>query len=253
MAENGHASVGSQSCCPGLDHGNRRGIMPLMTVPATARFPGGATAIRRDTFEGRVWTASPHRVIHDTGDELVLAYWPGIQSLAPTTWIDWLTTGDLTARDAAIATLAARRWDLDHWTWCETTWLSILTPGAFFSVNLFFDAQHHSLNRWYVNFQRPYQRTPIGVDTFDLVIDLVVTPDLSSYTWKDEDEYRHSRRLGIIDESTHEHVQHARDQVIAMIEGRHGAFGAPWADWRADPSWPTPTLSHDTMTVSPQP
>ncbi|MFD8565118.1 DUF402 domain-containing protein [Streptosporangium canum] len=219
-----------------------------MTVSATARFPGGATAIRRDTFDGGVWTASPHRVLHDSGHELALAYWPGIQSFAPTTWIDWLRTGDPTAREAAITSLAARRWDLGHWTWRETTWLSILTPESFFSVNLFFDHDHR-LNRWYVNFQRPYARTSIGVDTFDLFLDLVVAPDLSSYTWKDEDEYRHGRRLGIVDDGTHQHVQRAREEAVAMIEGRRGAFGAPWADWRADASWPVPVLPVDAMTV----
>ncbi|MFD8531064.1 DUF402 domain-containing protein [Streptosporangium canum] len=177
-----------------------------------------------------------------------MAYWPGIQSLAPTTWIDWLQTGDTTARDAAITHLAARQWELGRWTWRETTWLSILTPGAYFSVNLFFN--HHRLDRWYVNFQRPYERTRDGVDTFDLFVDLVVAPDLSSCTWKDEDEYRHARRLGVVTDVEHRYVQDARDEVMAMIEGRRGAFRADWSAWRLDPSWPAPVLSPDAAAPS---
>ncbi|MDX6428935.1 MAG: hypothetical protein QOE54_1301, partial [Streptosporangiaceae bacterium] len=65
-------------------------------------------------------------------------------------------------------------------------------------MNLFFDREHR-LSRWYINFQRPYRRTQLGVDTFDLFLDLVVNPDLSSWVWKDEEEYLHSRRLGIVD------------------------------------------------------
>ncbi|MER6171376.1 DUF402 domain-containing protein [Streptosporangium sp. NPDC001681] len=219
-----------------------------MTVPIAARLPVGATAIRRDIFDGRVWTASPHRVVHDTGHELALAYWPGIRSLAPTTWISWSQSEDATARDAAITNLAARQWELGYWTWCESIWLSILTEHDFFSVNLFYTPDHR-LNRWYINFQRPYQRTANGVDTFDLFLDLVVAPDLSSHAWKDEDEYRHARRMGVITDDEHHQVQEARDEVLTMIQDRRGAFGADWSNWRADTSWPIPVLSPDVLTA----
>ncbi|MFF3444579.1 DUF402 domain-containing protein [Streptosporangium sp. NPDC002721] len=219
-----------------------------MTVPAAARFSDGATAIRRDTYDGRVWTASPHRVVHDTGHELALAYWPGIRSLAPTTWIDWLRTGDTASRDASTTNLAARQWELGPWTWRDTIWLSIVGRHAFFSVNLFF-TQDHRLDRWYINFQRPYRRTLNGIDTFDLFVDLVVEPDLSRWTWKDEDEYDQGRRMGIITDAEHQGVQEARAEVVAMIENRSGVFGDDWPHWRAAPSWPVPVLPADVMTV----
>jgi hypothetical protein len=82
-------------------------------------FAEGATAARRDVLDGRVYSAAPHRVLHDTGDELLLAYWPGITSLAPQTWIDALN-GDRSARGRAISDLAAGRWtlpDLSGWRW----------------------------------------------------------------------------------------------------------------------------------------
>ncbi|GAA4201285.1 DUF402 domain-containing protein [Streptosporangium oxazolinicum] len=202
--------------------------------------------IRRDIFDGRVWTASPHRVVHDTGHELALAYWPGIRSLAPTTWISWLRNEDAVARDAAITNLAARQWELGHWTWRESVWLSIIGEHAFFSVNLFFTPDHR-LNRWYVNFQRPYRRTATGIDTFDLFLDLVVTPDLARWAWKDEDEYRHARRMGIVTDDEHQEVREARDEVLAMIQDRRGAFGADWPNWRANPSWPVPVLSPEVL------
>jgi hypothetical protein len=82
--------------------------------------------------------------MRDSGTELVLAYWPGIRSQVPTTWIEWLRTGDESIRRQAIPNLAAGRWHLDNWT-----------PI-----------------RWYVNFEPPYRRTTIGIDTFDLLLDL---------------------------------------------------------------------------------
>ncbi|WP_433256637.1 DUF402 domain-containing protein [Streptosporangium sp. CA-135522] len=107
------------------------------------------------------------------------------------------------------------------------------------------------LSRWYVNFQRPYRRTPRGIDTFDLLLDLVVTPDLSSYTWKDEDEYLHGRRLGVVTDAEHRRVQQARDEALAMVEERRGPFAAPWPDWRTDPSWPAPVLPDDALAAWP--
>lgn len=47
------------------------------------------------------------------------------------------------------------------------------------------------------------RRTAIGFDTFDLLLDLVISPDLSQWTWKDEDEYTHGRRLRVVSESDH--------------------------------------------------
>jgi hypothetical protein len=51
-----------------------------------------------------------------------------------------------------------------------------------------------------VNFEHPNRRTEGGFDTFDLTVDLVIDPDLSTLEWKDVDEYAHVRRLGIVSE-----------------------------------------------------
>lgn len=38
----------------------------------------------------------------------------------------------------------------------------------------------------YVNIEEPWQRTPIGFDSRDHLLDIVVTVDLSTWHWKDE-------------------------------------------------------------------
>jgi hypothetical protein len=62
--------------------------------------------------------------------------------------------------------------------------------------------------------------------------------------WKDEDEYAHVRRLGIITGTEHQAVDDARAQVLAMIAQRSGPFGdvAAWTSWRWDAAWPAPRL-----------
>lgn len=115
-----------------------------------------------------------------------------------------------------------------------------------FSVNAFFVPAVGGcrLRNWYVNFERPTVRTVDGFDTFDLAVDLVVDPGLTTLTWKDEDEYAHLRRLGIVTDTEHRAVDAARIQVLAMIEGRSGPFAdiGMWANWRWDPAWPVPCL-----------
>ncbi|GGS29693.1 hypothetical protein Snoj_26200 [Streptomyces nojiriensis] len=77
---------------------------------------------------------------------------------------------------------------------------------------------------------------------------LVVTPDLSRWECKDEDEYAHVRRLGIVSDTEHQAVDAARGEVLAMLAERSGilAQAERWAAWRWVPAWPTPRLPRPT-------
>ncbi|MER5642152.1 DUF402 domain-containing protein [Kitasatospora sp. NPDC002227] len=211
----------------------------------TNLFQPGTTVLRRDVHADRVWTAMPQRVIDDTGHVLTLAYWPGIESLAPTTWITATRTGDDTTRKQGLEDLAAGTWALGRYQWTGTELLSHFLAGEWFSVHCFQDAVTKEPLRWYVNFEKPYQRRPGGIDTLDLCLDLVVTPDQSGHHWKDRDEYSQLRRLGVIDDYLHHQVEQAKGRAIAMLDNRTGPFAAGWPTWAPDPSWPLPTLPDD--------
>ncbi|MDH6708258.1 hypothetical protein P3T27_004997 [Kitasatospora sp. MAA19] len=209
----------------------------------TNLFQPGTTVVRRDVHAGRVWTAMPQRVVDDTGHVLSLAYWPGIESLAPTTWITATRTGDDTTRKQGLEDLAAGTWTLGRYRWTGTELLSHFLAGEWFSVHCFQDAATHEPLRWYVNFEKPHQRRPgIGIDTLDLCLDLVAAPDLSEHHWKDQDEYDQMRRLGLIDDYLHHQVDRARGRAIAMLDDRTGLFAGGWPTWAPEASWPLPTL-----------
>ena len=210
-------------------------------------FPVGSTAVRRDTTAARVWSATPNRVLADTGDELVLACWPGVQMMAPATWTQWLRTGDDDVRKQAIPSLVAGTWELESWTWQDTTLVSRFRPGAHFSVHQFLGAGR--TGQWYVNFELPSRRTSIGIDTFDLLLDLVADIETLRWWWKDEDEYAQARRLGLIDDVLHAQVEVARQEAVAMIEARQGPFAADWSAFRPDPAWATPVLPAGALLV----
>ena len=209
-------------------------------------FPPGATVVRRDVFRGRVWSATPKRVIEDRGDSLVLARWPGVRLMGPGAWVASRRSGQSVDRLWALRDLASGHWELAPWRWRETTVLTLSDAVQYYSVELFFGADG-ALRCWYVNFELPFRRTGIGIDTFDLLLDLVVAPDLS-YAWKDEEEYRHARRLGIVGDGEHARVQQARAQVVELIEQARGPFSGLWRDWAPDPSWPSPRLPRDWLT-----
>jgi hypothetical protein len=212
------------------------------------RFAAGETAVRRDVLRGRVWTAAPTRVIHDLPGDLLLAYWPGIEGLASTIQIESLLTGDDAVRKRALPALADGRWELGRWTWRDTLLMTWLGVDEDFGVCRFFRTESGQ-ETWYINFERPYRRTRIGVDTFDLLLDLVVAPDRSGWRWKDEDEYAQARRLGLIGDAEHRRVERARERAVALVESGDGPLARDWSAWRVPPSWPYPALPEDTLEV----
>ncbi|MER7180388.1 DUF402 domain-containing protein [Streptomyces hyaluromycini] len=215
------------------------------------RFRPGETAVRRDVFRHKVWSAHAFHVVEDGPEALVVGCRPGAEVLAPTTWIEWLRTGDRDVRVQALPNLARGDWRLGRWSWRDTAHRQWVPPGAWFSVNAFYDVSDGDrLAHWYVNFQRPLHRTRLGFDTFDLLLDLVAAPDLSRWEWKDEDEYAHGRRLGVVSDADHRAVEGAREQAVAMIGERDGPFAAEanWRDWHTEPGRPAPALPEDVLT-----
>jgi hypothetical protein len=195
-----------------------------------------------------VWSEQALRVVADTGAALVTACAPGAEARWPALYAKARADGARSMRLEAFEAMATGDWALADSRWQETELLLWKQPGAWFSVNAFFVPADpvdggRRLRNWYVNFERPTVRTAIGFDTFDLTVDLVVDPDLSRWQWKDEDEYAHARRLGVVTDSEHQAVDDARAWALTMIAERSGPFAdAAWTSWRWDPAWPAPGL-----------
>ncbi len=197
--------------------------------------------VRRDVFDGRVWSACPGRVLSDDGDELTFACWPGVETLAPEPWIRWVTRPTGQGRDACFSALAERRWELAPWAWRWTNVVRVVAAGRWYSVSALHEAGSGEPRCWYVDFARPPVRAGHGIDTFDLLLDLVVEPD-RAWTLKDEDEFEHGCRLGVITEAERVAVRDAQEEVVDLVERRAGPFSEGLGVWRPDPAWPQPGL-----------
>ncbi|MFD3658436.1 DUF402 domain-containing protein [Streptomyces sp. NPDC058620] len=206
-------------------------------------FEAGETVVRRDVHRsGKVWSEQALRVITDSGEALATACAPGAQALWPALYAKARVDGDRSVRTEAFDAMATGEWELAPGVMQETELLLWKPPAAWFSINAFFT--EGGLRNWYVNFEHPTRRTDAGFDTFDLAVHLVVTPDLTRWEWKDEDEYAHVRRLGIVSDTEHRAVEAARGEVLAMLAEPSGIFAQAerWAAWRWEPTWPTPCL-----------
>lgn len=64
--------------------------------------------------------------------------------------------------------------------------LELRRPGDAYSVVHFWRGENGAFTCWYVNLEEPFRRTPIGFDSSDQELDIVVLPD-RSWFFKDWD------------------------------------------------------------------
>jgi len=126
--------------------------------------------------------------------------------------------------------------------WVENEALVLYVLEDAHSVWMYWHPGDHVFREWYVNLEEPWRRTPIGFDSRDNLLDIVVAPDLSTWRWKDEDELAWGVSSG----------RHTAEEAVAFRrEGeralerlhRHAfPFDRDWTSWRPDPAWSAPIL-----------
>ena len=172
-------------------------------------------AVWRDVHNGRVWRAQACRIVEETDSVLVL----------------WIPAGAPAKVPAGGLRIPGDDWELEDVA-PKREQLCIARRDRAHSIYIFW-RDDGLVDHWYVNFEQPLRRTPLGVDTFDEKLDLIVRPD-GSYRWKDEDELEQAAALGLL---------HA-DAVRAEAQRVLGEWPFPtgWESWRPDPAWPVPQL-----------
>ena len=141
---------------------------------------------------------------------------------------------------------AHERFRLSDWAhadgpWRDTNVLQLARPGAHYGFWAFWDAESWEVRGWYVNLQAPLQRTAIGFDSRDYVLDVWVDAE-GSWHWKDEEEFAEARRAGRFTAAEAKLVRAAGEEAIAVLEAGAWPLGHGWESWRPDPSWPVPGL-----------
>ncbi len=164
---------------------------------------------------GRVWRAQACRIVEESAQTIVL----------------WIPAGSPAKVPGDGLRIPGDDWELVD-TAPSRDQVCVARPGRAHSIYLFW-TDDWQLDHWYVNFERPLRRSPVGFDTFDEKLDLIVRPD-GTWRWKDEDELEQAAAAGLLD----------ADEVRAEAERvlQNWPFPVGWEDWRPDPSWPVPQL-----------
>lgn len=200
----------------------------------------GQTVVHQEVWSGRIWAARPLRVVADTAERTLLWMPYGTHRKVPVTPPTRPDPPDVHRR--AIENLHRRDWVLGDHVW-DVSCLWIVKPSVWHSIWVSWRPDGSHLG-WYVNFQRPMQRNPVGFEAMDLALDIVVEPD-RSWRWKDREEFDEIVARGIFDAELAERVETEARSVIDDIEHRRAPFDEPWPQWRAERTWPLPTLTAD--------
>ena len=169
----------------------------------------------RDLHHGRVWRAQACRIVEESPETIAL----------------WIPAGAPAQVPAGGLRIPGDDWELEEKR-NRRDQVCVARPGRAHSIYLFWD-DDGGLDEWYVNFERPLRRSPVGFDTFDEKLDLIVRAD-GKYRWKDEDELEQAAALGLLD------PDEVRAEAQRVLE--EWPFPTGWEDWQPDPSWPVPQL-----------
>jgi hypothetical protein len=193
--------------------------------------PGDAVLLR-SVYSGRVRWAFPHLFVGEDGGRLGLYIAPG----TPGVWMGRDGDGRYLERWARGDDPHPHVWRIHHILW-------LVRPADEHMLGLMWD-ERWGFTGWYVNLQAPVRETPLGYDTTDWALDIVVTPD-GTWAWKDEDDFAEARRLGVLDEEAAAAVRAEGERVVA-----EWPFPTGWEQWRPDPAWDKPELPAGWADVS---
>lgn len=202
-----------------------------------ARFAPGTPIVVRGHRKEKIRTAKAVIAVED--DDRAWSYWwpAGTQHVVT----EAMTVERADMFPHTTAELLDGAWSLTTLVWEHTDVLATTAPGSWAVVWHMWDHAAGDFLCWYVDLKRPHRRTAVGFDTYDLDLDLVVSPS-GAWQWKDEDEFAGRRAAGLITDAEAQAVKRAADEMVERVERRRPPFDGSMVDWRPDDAWPAPGL-----------
>jgi hypothetical protein len=191
--------------------------------------PGTALVLRGAGF-GNLWWAMPVILVQDSPD-LIALYWQ-----AGTKW------KDVRRHATALELLTSIKADPADQVWQQTDVLMLAVPGEYHAVWVMWEHGQTVLRCWYVNLETPLLRTPIGFDSMDHELDIVISPDRSSWCWKDVQAFDEMVDAGVFTSQQASAIRAEGERVIRRSQAGEPPFGEEWQKWRPPPGWNIPTL-----------
>jgi hypothetical protein len=124
--------------------------------------------------------------------------------------------------------------------WTDNDVLSLHKQGAAHSIDIMWESGTRKMRCWYVHLQGTLRRTPIGVDTMDQMLDIVISPDRTDWYWKDEDEFSEAEAIGVYSHAKIKSIRSEGERVIEMMQANAAPFCDGWEYWTPPAEWTVP-------------
>ena len=196
----------------------RREVLGLAPISADGPAPD---------WVGKPWLALPVFVVEDSDDALATYIAPGAEL--------GFVAGGWPTPDGRHPWSGRQRWE-GHGV------LMVQRPGDHHAVWHFWTGPTREFACWYINLQAAFQRTPIGYDTQDLELDIVVLPD-GSWSFKDLDVLEQRVTEGRFSSELVRWIVALGEQLAAELDAGRYWWEQRWVDWTPETSWQDPSLT----------
>jgi hypothetical protein len=201
------------------------------------RWSPGEVMVIQEIWRDRLWAARPVTVVNDADDALLLWCPKGTVRKVPVTPAG--RTPPPSRPEWFADLLIGCDWDLADSVW-DVSNLWLLREGDWYAIWVSYleTGEHWG---WYVNLQEPFRRCACGIQTMDLMLDILVDGD-RAWRWKDEDDFAMLATHKLLDPEAISTVRREAANVIGSVERGDPPFDRTWLEWRPDDGWPRPRL-----------
>ncbi len=193
----------------------------------------GDGVVLREVRRQHVWSAKPVTVVRDGPDLVALWIAPGTR---------WKRPQQPDGGRVGVVDVLTDAWVLADAVWTGGGALALQVPAAAHALLGFWGEGHEEMLYWYLNLQAPLRRTPLGFDTLDHILDVVVAPDRRSWSWKDEDAFAEARARGLVGGAAARAIRAEGERALARLLAGQPPYAPGWERWAPDPTWEVPRL-----------
>ncbi len=117
--------------------------------------------------------------------------------------------------------------------------LQLQRPGEMHAIWVFWHGPQREFAGWYVNLQEPFRRSPLGFDTQDLALDIVIEPD-GAWSLKDDEQLEPWIERGRWTREEVEAIRAEGARIGAELDAGRRWWSDEWASWEPDPACSVP-------------
>jgi hypothetical protein len=187
----------------------------------------GEGIVMREVWRGRVYSIFPVRVVQDSPAWTALCLPRLATGLFPHT------------AEGMILRIPVEEWILKENPWQGEDILYLIHAGLGYTFTGWWDTGH-VFGGWKIDLVEPPRRTRLGFDYMDQLLDVVVSPERSTWSWKDEEEVEEARARGLFTEAQVRDLYRRGEEALRLLRSGEPPFHVSWEGWKSEPAWQIP-------------